>query len=556
MKKTILFAILFIAGHAHGANEKTVKSSVKKVTVFTQGAQVFRSSTVTLNPGTSDLVFSGVSPFINPASVQAGGKGNFVVLDVKHNIKYPEPPKPTDGTLPKEIQREISLIEDSLTEFAFVKDELIERKSALQLEKDMILKNKLALSEGKSDSLPILKQAMAFFRLKLTDINFQLNKIRRSEKNLLTGNARLNARLNDLRTYRKSEEKVVKYEPIHEIIVSVSADEVVTAMVDVSYMVSQAGWTPSYDLRSSTASEPIQLTYKANVFQNSGEEWNDVKLKLSTGNPNRSNVKPALPPWYINYFTGTRETTLQLSARSKSPQNTVAGNAEMDAVRKDLDEMSPAQSAANFSQLVETMTNVEFDIKLAYNIPSDNVSHMVSIKKSELPSEYYHFLVPKIESEAFLVARVTGWENLNLLPGRANVFYEGTYVGETVLNPSIINDTMELALGRDNGITVTRTKLPVKESNKLIGNEVTKTIVYELRLKNNKSKSINLVVEDQIPLTINKDIKVEMKETGKADYNTVTGLLKWKETVGSKEYKTLRFSYAVTYNKDMPLSMY
>ena len=129
MKKLMITAIIMIALNAHASNEKIVKSSVKRVTIFTQAAQVFRNSTVTLNPGITELVFSGISPFINPASLQAGGKGNFIVLEVKHNIKYPEPPKPDDGALPKEIQREIKLIEDSLTELAFVRDELTDKKN-------------------------------------------------------------------------------------------------------------------------------------------------------------------------------------------------------------------------------------------------------------------------------------------------------------------------------------------------------------------------------------------------------------------------------------------
>ncbi len=555
MRKLILAAILLISVSAQSANVKTVKSSVKNVTIFTQAAQVFRSSAVTLNPGVTELVFSGISPYINPSSVQAGGKGNFVVLEVKHNIKYPEPPKPSDGSLPKEIQREIKLLEDSAAELGFLRDEMNDQKNALQLEKDMILKNKLTVGEGKSDSLPVLKQAMEFFRIKLNDINAQLNKIKRNEKKNLNENARISARLNDLRTYKNSEDPKKKYEPVHEVIVMVNAEELTTGTVDVSYMVSQAGWTPSYDLRSSTSSAPIQLTYKANVFQNSGEDWNDVKLKLSTGNPNRSSIKPVLPAWYINYFTMATESKFLLSARERSADNAFS-NEDLQKAKKDMDELPLAQSAANYSAMIETMTNVEFDIRLTYSIPSDGGNHIVSIKKSELPASYYHFLVPKIESEAFLVAKVTGWEDLNLLPGRANVFYEGTYVGETVLNPSIINDTMELALGRDNGITITRTKLPVKESSKLLGNDITKTVSYELRMKNNKAKPVQLIVEDQVPLSTNKDIKVEMKDFGTADYNDKTGLLKWNATVGTKEYKTFVFTYAVTFNKDKPLSMY
>ena len=549
--------MLFVVLNAQASNEKPVKSFVKNVTVFTQGAQVFRSSTVSLSPGVSDLVFTGISPFINASSVQAGGKGNFIVLEVKHKIKYPEPAKTSDAVLPKEVTKEIKILEDSLMEINFNKEDVNERKASLIMEKEMITKNKLSHGEGKSDSLPILKDAMEFFRLKLNDINLQLAKIKREEQRLSDKSMKITARLEVLRKFKNSEEPKNVYEPVHQIIVTVSADEAVTATVEVSYMVSQAGWVPSYDLRSTTATAPVQCTYKANVFQTTGEEWNNVTLKLSTANPNRSNVKPALPPWFINYYLGQREVRIQTdAARAKNESNTNLTDIEMAAIKKDLDEFSPAQSAANYTQLIETMANVTFDINLPYSIPSDGANHIVPVKTSELPAVYYHYLVPKVESEAFLIAKVTGWENLNLLPGRANVFYEGTYVGETVLNPAVINDTLELAFGRDNGITVTRTKLPVKESNKLLGNEITKTIVYELRMKNNKSKNINLIVEDQIPVSQNKDIKVEIKDNGKSEYNIQTGLLQWSVAMNSKEYKTLKFSYALTYNKDMPLSMY
>jgi uncharacterized protein (TIGR02231 family) len=556
MKNVILPAVMFIAFSAHATNEKKIKSSIKNVTVFTQGAQVYRSSQVSLNPGVTDLVFSGISPFVNPTSIQAGGKGDFVVLEVKHNVKYSEPPKSTESALPIEILREIKLLEDSLIENGFKKDELTDKKNALQLEKDMIMKNKLANGEGKSDSLPVLKQAMEFFRQKLSDINSQLNKTKRDEKKNSDDNQRMTARMEDLKKYKNSEDPKTTYDPVHEIIVTVSADNATEGSVDINYMVSQAGWVPTYDLRSTTASAPVQITYKANVFQSTKEDWTGVKLKLSTSNPNRNNIKPILPPWYIDYYSGNLRNKDLYGAREAIPANSTLAIEELDEAKQSLNKMSPAQSAANYSQLVETMTNVMFDISLSYTIPSDGVNHIVSIKSEDLPATYYHYLVPKIESEAFLLAKVTGWENLNLLPGMANVFYEGTFVGETVLNPAIINDTLDLAFGRDNGITVTRTKKPVKENNKLLGSEITKTITYELKMKNNKSKTVNLVIEDQVPLSQNKEIKVEMKDAGNSDYNSQTGLLKWNLTVNSKEYKTLNFTYAVTYNKDMPLSMY
>ncbi len=566
MKKLITGILLTIVSAVFATNDKPVKSTVKNVTVFLQGAQVYRTAYINLSPGVTDLVFENVSPYINDRSIQAGGKGSFIILEVKHDIKYPEPPKEDANELPKAIVKEIEMIEDSLQEQSFIADELNTKKFSLNLEKDMILKNKLTRGEGKSDSLPMLVDAMEFFRKKLTDIDAQVSKIKRQEFKIAQDKNRMNERLAQLRNYTNDLVPVKKYEPMHRVIVTVSAEEIVSGSLDINYIVSNAGWTPSYDLRSGSTAAPVQLTYKANVYQNTGEEWNDIKLKLSTSNPNRNNIKPVLPTWFVNYYYQTNNGATVAVSESKRiagmPSMDFDGslNEDMEFLRKEVDDkmknLAPAQTSANYAQMVETMTNVEFDIKLPYSIPSDGTTHLVAVKSSDLPASYYHYLVPKMESEAFLIAKVTGWEEMNLLPGKANIFYEGTYVGETMLNAALLSDTMELALGRDHGITITRTKLPDKERNKPLGNDIEKTVTYELKMKNNKSNTLTLVVEDHIPVSQNEDIKVEMKDPGKADYNDKTGLLKWNTSISSKENKTLTFTYAITYNKDLQLSMH
>ena len=182
MNKILFTALLLSTSQLFAASEKKIKSNIKNVTVFTQGAQVFRSAPITLSPGVTQVVLTGISAQVNPASIQAGGKGNFIVLDVKHNVEYPEPPSPEASKLPASVLREIKFLEDSVSDIGFSNDELEDKKSALLLEKDMILKNKLSKGEGKSDSLAVLKQAMEFFRLKLDDINTQLNRISRQER--------------------------------------------------------------------------------------------------------------------------------------------------------------------------------------------------------------------------------------------------------------------------------------------------------------------------------------------------------------------------------------
>jgi len=558
MRKLIISIAWLLSATIAFATEKPVKSTVERVTVFTQGAQVFRSANITAGSGITHLVFTGITQDINPQSIQAGGKGSFIVTDVKHRIKYPEPIK--QKPVPKEVTAEIESLEDTLTELGFRKFEIEDRLAAYQLEKDMIWKNKLTKGEGKSDSLEVLIGAMDFFHKRLGELNTLIGKAKREQFKNNTAINETNTRLQELRAYKQDTDPDKPYVAENQVVVTISADAPATGTVEISYMVSGAGWTPSYDLRATNTTEPIKILYKANVFQSTGEDWKNVRMKLSTSNPNRSHIKPSLPIWYINYYTATRQVTIAGSARGARPQSTDNANyisgEEERALSKQLSDLSPAQSAANYSQMVETMANVEFDIKLDYDVPSDGISHMVAIKSESLPAKYIHYLVPKVESEAFLLARVTGWENLNLLPGSANLFYDGTYVGQTVINPNVINDTLDLAMGRDNAITVTRTRLKDKEGNKLLGPEITRTISYELRVKSNKSKPINLVMEDQIPVSNNKDIKVEIKDEGKADYNLATGGLRWDMKLDGLTTKSVKFVYEVTHNKDMPLSMY
>jgi uncharacterized protein (TIGR02231 family) len=554
MKNLIILISMVFCSHCLFANEKLTKSKVERVTIFTQGAQVFRTSNISVGAGITHLVFSGLTTGINPSSIQAGGKGSFVVTDVKHRIKYPEPVQA--AAVPKAITTQIEQMEDSLTELGFRKEELQDRLNSLQLEKDMIVKNKLAKGEGKSDSLEVLKQAMDFFHKRLGELNTMIGKTKRDQYRNTESIQQVTQKLQELRAYKHDTEPEKPYQPDNQIVVTISADVPATGLVELSYMVSGAGWTPSYDLRASNTNEPVKLTYKANVYQSTGEDWNGVRIKLSTSNPNRSHIKPSLPVWYLSYYTAQRQT-ITGGARSQSTDNAGYITRDMEeSYSNQLKSMTPAESSANFSQLIETMANVEFEIKLDYDIPSDGNAHMVAVKTESLPSTYTHYLVPKVESEAFLLARVTGWENLNLLPGNANLFYDGTYVGQTVINPNVINDTLDLAMGRDQAITVTRTRLKDKESNKLFGTEITRTIAYELRIKSNKGRSINLKVEDQIPVPGMKEIKVELKDSDKADFNPTTGSLTWDFKMDSKTYKSIKFSYEVTHNKDMPLSMF
>jgi uncharacterized protein (TIGR02231 family) len=215
---------------------------------------------------------------------------------------------------------------------------------------------------------------------------------------------------------------------------------------------------------------------------------------------------------------------------------------------------SPALTAEQFTEKIQNMVSAEFEIKLPYTIASNNEAHMVSITKETLTANYILALVPKMDKNAFLVANITDWEDLNLLPARANIYYDGTYVGQSYLDPMSMEDTLRLAMGRDNNITAIRKKQKDKEKEKVLGENKVKTLAYEINIKNTHAYNVDMIIEDQIPVSNVEDIKVEMIEKGKAGLNETTGILTWKSKLKGGASEKITFEYQVKYDKDKTLS--
>ncbi len=177
---------------------------------------------------------------------------------------------------------------------------------------------------------------------------------------------------------------------------------------------------------------------------------------------------------------------------------------------------------------------------------------MVSIMEEDVSSTYKHYVVPKMDQEAFLVARMNGWEDLNLLPGNANVYFMNTFVGTTYIDPNTIEDTLDVVLGRDQSIACSRKKLKDKEKTKIIGANKEKTITIEITVRNKKNETVNITVEDQVPVSAETDIKVNFdpESVPGASYNKDTGALTWDLTIKPRETKTLTFTYKIKYPKD------
>ena len=550
MKKVVVLLLAILPSFLSlAANDKEIiKSSISEVTVYTNGAQVYRKANFNVKPGITELIIEGVSPNIDPKSLQVKAFGNVVLIDSKYQIYYPEPEKPKLEGLPLKIRRDINLLQDSINNQLFDIKEIQDEIDVLNTSKTILSNNGAIRGQGKvNDSIQLLKQAMEYYQLKMNEINKKLqvlNKRLKAKNGTLTD---MNNRMSDLQNYQSSNTPKVPTGPIHRIIVTLQSKEVVAGRLAISYLASGASWVPSYDIRSEITSGKVNLAYKASIQQNTGESWNDVQLTLSTNDPYQNKIKPDLHPWYVDYYNFEA-----INGRMNSYGLTAAPSVQYD--KKSLADSETVQlegeTAANFTTVINRVLSAEYKIDLPYTIESDDESHLVLVRNLDLTANYRYYTVPKIDPGVFLVAEVLKLEDLQLVPATANIFFDGTYIGETYIDPTAMNDTLKLSLGKDPNIIAKRILLKKDYKEKVVGNDIERTYSYEISIKNLKANTIELVIEDQIPVTTNGEIVIETINTDKANYDKTTGKLTWTVNLKTKATDKFTYSFKIKYPKD------
>ena len=645
MKKLfILFIGLFVVQLSFAQNEIELKSKVTSATVFLNGAQITRQAKeVTIPKGRSKLKFVGLTNKVNKSSLTVSSDGDFTIVSVMHQINYLE-----EKVATKEIS-DLDAQADDLNEKIVIASEML---SVYSSEESLLATNKNLKGSQTGLKVSELQAAADFYRSRLTEINIKkhaLNKEIQAHKEELVKIA------NQLRELNAKQNKSTS-----EVIVEVNSKKNLKTEFDIIYLVSSAGWFPNYDIRVKNVSSPVALTYKANVFQLTGEEWDNIKLTLSTGNPYERSTKPVLQPWRLYFYNtpmaykntgyrnqqsavpatgsgysgvvrgyirdeygasligasvyvvgtsygavtnvdgyyqinvpaGTNAQSLQISyigyTTTTVPINNSVVNASLSEDNLSLDEVvvvgygTEKRKAKNklsksirrredgsrisgrvsgvatqplAVQRTQKATTTEFEIELPYSIPNNGKQYAVDIKEEELKADYEYYAAPKLDLSAYLTARIPDWEDYNLINGEVNLYFEGTYLGKTVLDVNNVSDTLDISLGKDKNIVIERTKLKEYNRKKLIGSQQIATRGWTIDVRNKKKESINLVIQDQIPLSTTKDIEVELKEKSRAEVNDQTGILTWKLDMKTNSKKELIFKYEVKYPKNQRLQL-
>ena len=559
MKKSfILTCLLFASTWLRATDKETIKATLTEVTVYAQGAQMHHKANYSVNAGVTEIIIEGISAFIDAKSIQVKGTGDLVLLDTKFSFYYPQPTNALNQGASLKIKRDIQLLEDSLRVMDFDIRDIQDEINVLNASKSIIASNGMVRSIGKvNDSINLLKQTIEYYTLKMNELNKKIIALEKKRQEKAFRKIAMETRLTDLQNYQNNNGEIENNKsPIPRITITVSAKTAVSGKLNFSYVVSNAGWTPIYDLRSDASTGKIELTYKAEVFQSTGLDWDNIKLNISTNNPYVNKTKPTLNPWYIDYNIYKSENKKGVMDKLQEVQITSQALFNRGyAYSEDMDDEKNIMGADQFTTVVHHLISAEFKIDLPYSIKSNNEKHMVLIKTANLDTKFKYYSVPKLDASVYLVAQMTKLDELQLVPGQANIFFDGSYIGETYIDPTTMDDTLNLSLGKDPSIVVKRTLLKKELKDRIIGDKRERTFAYSIEISNQKSSSIEIVIQDQLPITQNADINIESDNFAKGRFDERTGLLEWSFILKAKENKVIDYNFRVKHAKDKNLEI-
>lgn len=596
--------------------QNKVKSAAEKVTLFIDGAQVTRSRQVNIPAGNSVLVFTGLSSYLDDRSLQVAARGNFTITAVNRRFNY------TDSLERSNRQKTLEKRIDEVLQQQKQQKALLE---VINAENEMLKVNCSVGNRKVATPLADIKALNEYYASRMQEIK---RRILRTEELIDTLNRREKLYFAELSQLNSQQQA-----PMSEVEVHIDAPTAGKGLFTLTYYVQNAGWYPSYDIRSDGLSKPVEIVYKANVFQNTGEEWPKVALSLSSSNPTTGSIAPELQTWWLDF--GSTPPLYDLTPANNTVTGTVydknnkplagvivkvAGStigASTDARgrfsitvpddAKDLqfdfagyqtltmliddsplqvhmieDEQTSDQPAflraAKYTTTVEfssfdeaaeevetskapqvertqTLLGYEFAISQPYTIASDGKVLTVEIGRYDLPARYTYHATPKIDKDAFLVAETTDWEPLNLMEGEANIYFENTFVGKSILSPRETGDTLRFSMGRDRGIRIERTRENDYSKGRTLGSNRTQTVGWKIALRNTRTEPVTLVLTDQLPVSRNSSITVTEEKLDGGTLDPNSGVVTWHLELKPGAQRDLRLRYAVKYPKNQELQI-
>ncbi len=631
LRLIILFSFVMAAWQGHATDKH--EAPIQHVTVFANGAQVERTLSVNLTAGEQTITFTGLSPYTDTKSLQMRARGKLTVIGVNYRKAHPDSVKQV---------RQLKAAQEQVKTAADKMNELRAQREVVEAQLEMVKTNCSVGNRTAVTPLAGIKELNSYYSQELLALKKRLIAI---DEDL----AKVREQARQLETTADSIAHL-PLKTVTEVDVKVNVPQACRAEFDLSYYVRNAGWYPTYDIRSEGISQPLQLSYKANVFQNTKEKWVNVQVTLSSSNPNRSNIAPELRTYWLDYgrqaphydltdeesgvsgvvtdeqgepiigvtvtivgtklgtvtdvdgrysitlpkdkkqlrfsYIGYVQKTLRVTGPTLNVKLTEDQHALEEAVvvgygskkaqkgraREDmamlksevmrepaaLETMSvPALEESDMIEVEEQKSQFgyEFEIRQPLTLASNGKVTVTEVGRYQLPAVYQYVGIPRADKEAFLVADATGWQAYNLLEGEANVYFDNSFVGKTILDPNAPTDTLHFSLGRDNSIRIQRVKVADKSTRKLLASSQEQDMTWRITVKNTRKEHVTLQLKDQIPVSQNSGITVSTEELSGGNLDKETGIVTWQLGLQPGEQKEIIVQYRVKYPKNRRLTV-
>ncbi|MFT4017645.1 MAG: DUF4139 domain-containing protein [Agriterribacter sp.] len=594
-------AFLLIAGFAVATEEPLkISSSLKTVTVYRNGAEMLHNASAQLTQGSTELIIEGISNTIDINSIQVNCPAAVTLIGVEFSNNYMV--APADNQRIRQLKDSAEHITDEIEKIKVQVTTINELLDVLKTNKDI---------KGAQTGLSVaeLMKLMDYYKSKSNELQEQLKQQQEKQKKQRDLLIKINNQV------AEEEKKNTKNEGRISLQLSVA----VSGKYDfvVSYITPNAYWTPYYDIRVDDIKSPLKVVYKSKISQTTGIDWKKVKLSLSTSTPNQWGNAPVLNTWFLAYINPV--TVLEQSLAGKAAgvkirginsmsnldEVVVVGYGSNSNTDRTMEEKAPVyivngaemtkqefskintiaikkmevlkadaatslygsrasggaviitlkEGLGDYVTVSDNELNVTFDIDIPFDVPTNGKAQTAVLKEYAVDANYKFYAVPRLDKDAYLLADIAEWEKLNLVPGDANIIFEGTYVGKSFIDPNATLDTLNLTLGRDKRVVVKKEKLADYSSVKFLGSNKLQKITYEITVKNNKKDAVEITLKDQYPLSTNKDIEAVLTEDSGASVNKETGVLSWQLKLAPGETRKIRFGYSVKYAKDRQVNL-
>jgi uncharacterized protein (TIGR02231 family) len=548
MKKKHLFLIALLCCtlyNLYSQDEKTVTAITKEAIVFFTGAELTHETTVNLQKGSNELKIIGLSPVLDKNSIKIKTSTGALVSAFEFSTDYLSEKKPNST----EIKKMEETILTQKKQLAILNTNIAINKSLLAMLQKGVTKN----IDGSENGLGIvdLKQTLDYFKTKSLEteelIRNDIDEKQKIEDNI----SKLQLQLN------QESKKNDKLSGVLSI--SLMAANSGSCNISITYYTNAARWIPYYDINVQSIQKPIKITTKAKIAQTSGIDWNNIKLSLSTATPSFGKVAPLFQTWFlylIEYVNPRAPSVNKESMMQNSYSYNKISAKDLDYIEI-FDEADPI-SMDFYVQQSENLLNITYDIALLYSLQSNGKDLNLELQNQEINAKYKYYSVPKLDAETYLLGEIADWQKLNLMNGKANITYDGTYVGETFIDASSTQENLSLTLGSDKRVPVKREKLSEFSSTKFVGNETRQQFSYQLTVRNNQNVPVMMTLKDQYPISTQKEIDVELlvKETSTWSFNnTDVGVISWEFELQPGEQKIFKIAYMVKYPKGKRINL-